>query len=155
MRIAVGTDHGGYPLKKVIMQAVRNAGHEVLDLGTFSEDSVDYPDYAEKVGRAVQEGDADRGIVLCGSGVGACIAANKMVGIYAAICHDVYSARQGVEHDDMNVLCLGSRVIGPEIAKALVPAFLQAEFTGGQPGEERHQRRVQKVRKLEKEGIRS
>jgi len=155
MRIAVGTDHAGYPLKKVIMQAVRNAGHEVLDLGTFSEDSVDYPDYTEKVGRAVQEGDADRGIVLCGSGVGACIAANKMVGIYAAICHNVYSARQGVEHDDMNVLCLGSRVIGPEVAKELVPAFLQAEFTGNQPGEERHQRRVQKVRKLEEKGIRS
>lgn len=152
MKVAVGTDHGGYPLKGVVIEAVQAAGHQVLDLGTDSEKSVDYPDFTKRVGQAIQEGQADRGILLCGSGVGVCIAANKMRGVYAAICHDVYSARQGVEHDAMNVLCLGSRVIGAALARELVPAFLGAEFIGTQPGESRHQRRVDKVREIEKKG---
>ena len=154
MRVAIGTDHGGFPLKKSVMQAVREAGHSVLDFGTDSPDSVDYPDFAQQVGRAIQKGEADRGILLCGSGIGICIAANKMKGIYAAICHNTYAARQGVEHDDINVLCLGGRVIGPSLVKELIPAFLNAEFSGHQPGEERHLRRVSKVRDIEKkEGI--
>ena len=152
MHIAVGTDHGGYPLKETIIAVIRETGHEVLDFGTDSEDSVDYPGFAEKVGRAIQSGKADRGIVICGSGVGVCIAANKMQGIYAAICHDGYSAHQGVEHDQMNVLCLGGRVIGTELAKVLVKSFLEARFVGEDQGQERHKRRVEKVKKLEKEG---
>lgn len=152
MKIGIAADHGGYPLKEVVIQAVENFGFEAVDFGTDSEDSVDYPDFTEKVGRAIQSGEVERGIVLCGSGVGACIAANKMEGVYAAICHDTYSARQGVEHDAMNVLCLGSRIIGPELVKELVPAFLGAEFSGNDPGEERHLRRVSKVKQLEKKG---
>jgi ribose 5-phosphate isomerase B len=116
-----------------------------LDLGTFSPESVDYPDYAEKIGLTLQAGEAERGILICGSGVGASIAANKMKGIFAGLCHDTYSARQGVEHDDMNVLCLGARIIGPELAKELMAAFLSAQFSA----EERHKRRVGKIRKLE------
>ncbi len=108
MKIGIAADHGGYPLKEVVIQAVENFGFEAVDFGTDNEESVDYPDFTEMVGRAIQTGDVERGIVLCGSGVGACIAANKMDGVYAAICHDTYSARQGVEHDAMNVLCLGS-----------------------------------------------
>ena len=149
MKIAIACDHGGFPLKETVIDAVRAAGYEPLDLGTDSAESVDYPDYAEKLGRAIQNGDAERGILLCGSGVGANIAANKMKGIYAGICHDTYSAHQGVEHDDMNVLCLGSRIIGLEPAKEIVAAFLGARFVGNDPGEERHARRVGKVRKLE------
>ena len=152
MRIAVGTDHGGYLLKETIIAVIRETGHEVLDFGTDSEDSVDYPDFAEKVSSAIQSGKADRGIVICGSGVGICIAANKMRGIYAAICHDAYSAKQGVEHDNMNVLCLGGRIVGIELAKVLVQSFLDARFGGEDQGQERHQRRVEKVKKLEKEG---
>ena len=131
------------------MDAVRAAGHEVMDLGTDSADAVDYPDYAEKLGRAIQSGKAERGILLCGSGVGACIAANKIRGVYAGVCHDTYSAHQGVEHDDMNVLCLGARIIGPELVYELVSTFLAARFVGNDPGQERHKRRVAKVRKLE------
>ena len=154
MRVAIGTDHGGYALKEKVVQAVRDAGHSVLDFGTDSPDSVDYPDFAQQVGQAIQEGKAERGILLCGSGIGICIAANKMKGIYAAICHNTYAARQGVEHDDMNVLCLGGRVIGPSLIDELIPAFLNAEFSGHQAGEERHLRRVSKVRDIEKkEGI--
>jgi len=149
MKVAIACDHGGFPLKETVIEAVRAAGHEVLDLGTDSAESVDYPDYAEKLGHAIQNGDAERGILLCGSGVGANIAANKMKGIYAGVCHDTYSAHQGVEHDDMNVLCLGSRIIGPEPAKEIVTAFLGARFVGNDPGEERHARRVSKVRRLE------
>lgn len=149
MKIAVACDHGGFPLKETVIEAVKAAGHEVLNLGTDSPAAVDYPDYAEKLGRAIQNGQAERGILLCGSGVGACIAANKMRGIYAGICHDTYSAHQGVEHDDMNVLCLGARIIGPEPAKEIVEAFLGARFVGNDPGQERHARRVGKVRKLE------
>ncbi len=145
MRIAVACDHGGFPLKDTILAVVRAAGHTPIDVGTDSPASVDYPDFAQKLGRCIQQGEADRGILLCGSGVGACIAANKMPGIYAAVCHDTYTAHQGVEHDDMNVLCLGARVIGPEVAQELVRAFLQANFSD----EERHHRRVAKVRAIE------
>ena len=149
MKIAVACDHGGFPLKATVLEVIRNAGHEPLDLGTHTTEPVDYPDYAEKLGRLIQEGKAERGILLCGSGVGACIAANKMRGIYAGVCHDTYSAHQGVEHDDMNVLCLGARIIGPELAREIVAAFLAARFLGNDPGQERHARRVAKVRKLE------
>lgn len=149
MKIAIACDHGGFPLKQTVIDVVRTAGHEPVDLGTDSMESVDYPDFAEKLGRVIQAGDAQRGILLCGSGVGANIAANKMKGVYAGICHETYSAHQGVEHDDMNVLCLGARIIGPEPAKEIVAAFLKARFLGNDPGEERHARRVKKVRKLE------
>lgn len=149
MIVAIASDHGGFPLKNVIISTVREAGHEVLDQGTDSSAPVDYPDYVEKVGSIIQSGEAQRAILLCGSGVGACIAANKMRGIYAGLCHDTYSAHQGVEHDDMNVLCLGARVIGEELAKEIVRSFLSARFIGNDSGEERHSRRVAKIRKLE------
>lgn len=149
MNVAVACDHAGFPLKDAILAAVRAAGHNVVDLGARSAAPSDYPDFAEKVGRAILEGRAERGILLCGSGVGASIAANKIQGVYAAVCHDTYSAHQGVEHDDMNVLCLGGRVIGPDLAKDLVAAFLAARFIGNDPGQERHARRVAKVRKIE------
>lgn len=145
MRIAVASDHGGFCLKDVVMDAVRSAGHEVLYLGTNTPESVDYPDFAEKAGRALQAGEADRAILLCGSGVGVCIAANKMKGVYACLCHDTYSAHQGVEHDNMNALCLGARIIGPELARVIVGAFLSAEFST----DARHRRRVAKTQKLE------
>jgi ribose 5-phosphate isomerase B len=151
MKIAVACDHAGYPMKEIVLEAVRRAGHTPLDLGTDSPAPVDYPDYAERVGRAIQTGEAERGILVCGSGVGACIAANKMTGIYAGVCHDTYSAHQGVEHDDMNVLCLGARIIGPEPAREIVAAFLAAHFIGQEPGQERHARRVAKIRALEKQ----
>ena len=149
MKVAVGFDHAGFPLKQTILQAIRDAGHEPIDMGTNSAESVDFPDYSEKVGRAVQNGEAERGILVCGSGVGACIAANKMQGVYASICHDTYSAAQGVRHDDMNVLCLGGRVIGPELAIALIKAFLEARYIGNDPGGERLARRVDKIHKME------
>jgi ribose 5-phosphate isomerase B len=145
MKIAVACDHAGFPLKDFVLGVIRSQGHEVVDLGTYSTESVDYPDYAEKLGLAVVNGDAERGILLCGSGVGACIAANKIKGVFAGLCHDAYSARQGVEHDDMNVLCLGARIIGPELARVLIEEFLDARFSE----EERHARRVGKIRKLE------
>jgi len=145
MRVAVACDHAGFPLKGDVLAVIRAAGHEALDVGTDSTESVDYPDYAEKLGQAIQAGQADRGVLLCGSGVGASIAANKMSGVYAGLCHDTYSAHQGVEHDDMNVLCLGARIIGPAVAVELVEAFLAAAFTA----EARHQRRLAKVRALE------
>ena len=151
MKIAVGFDHAGFPLKQTVLDAVRTAGHEPIDLGTNSSDPVDFPDLAEAVGRAIQNGEAKRGILCCGSGVGAAIAANKMKGVYASICHDTYSAAQGVLHDDMNVLCLGGRVIGPELAKALITAFLNAEYQGNKDGGERLARRVMKIHKLETE----
>ncbi|MFT3894114.1 MAG: ribose 5-phosphate isomerase B [Anaerolineales bacterium] len=149
MKVAVGFDHAGFPLKETVIQAVRDAGHEPIDVGTNSADPVDFPDFAEKLGHAIQSGEAERGILCCGSGVGACIAANKMKGIYASICHDTYSAAQGVLHDDMNVLCLGGRVIGPELVKVLVPAFLGAEYQGNKTGGERLARRVGKIHKIE------
>ncbi|MDL1910947.1 ribose 5-phosphate isomerase B [Chloroflexi bacterium CFX6] len=152
MKIAVGFDHAGFPLKQIVLDAVRNAGHEPIDLGTNSAEPVDFPDFTEKVGRAIQNREAERGILCCGSGVGAAIAANKMKGVYASICHDTYSAAQGVLHDDMNVLCLGGRVIGPELAKALIVAFLGAEYQGNKAGGERLARRVGKIHKIEEEG---
>jgi ribose 5-phosphate isomerase B len=152
MRIAIACDHAGYPLKHNIMETVRSAGFEVTDLGTDSVEPVDYPDYAEKLGRLIQVGNADRGILLCGSGVGACIAANKIRGIYACVCHDTYSAHQGVEHDDMNVLCIGTRVVGPELTNEIVKSFLEARFLGNDPGQERHARRVAKIKIMEENG---
>lgn len=145
MRIAVATDHAGFPLKQAIMDELRRLGHDVLDLGTDSEAPVDYPDYAEAAGDAVRSGRADRAVLLCGSGVGASVAANKIPGVRAAVCHDAYSAHQGVEHDDMNVLTLGARVIGPALAVELAQAFARAEFSG----EERHERRLRKVLAIE------
>ena len=149
MKVAVGFDHAGFPLKKTVLDAVREAGHEPIDLGTDSADPVDFPDYSEKVGRAVQNDEAERGILVCGSGVGACIAANKMKGVFASICHDTYSAAQGVRHDDMNVLCLGGRVIGPELAVSLVQAFLEARYIGNDVGGERLAKRVEKIHRME------
>lgn len=148
MKIAIGTDHGGYPLKAEIIQTLKQAGHDPIDLGAYSIDPADdYPDFALAVGQAVQSNRAERGIVVCGSGVGACVAANKLKGIRAGICHDTYSAHQGVEHDDMNVLCLGARIIGDELAREIVLAFANAHFSG----EERHLRRLNKVLKIEQE----
>jgi len=149
MKIAVGFDHAGFPLKQIVLESIRDAGHEVLDMGTDSNVSVDFPDFTEKVGKAIQNGEANRGILVCGSGVGACIAANKMTGVYASICHDTYSAAQGVMHDDMNVLCLGGRIIGEKLAESLIQAFLSAEYQGDKPGGERLARRVEKIHKIE------
>ena len=151
MKIAIGCDHGGFPLKKIVIDSVQAAGHEVLDVGTFSADPVDFPDFTKKVGEAIQNGEAERGILICGSGVGAAIAANKMKGVYASICHDTYSAAQGVAHDDMNVLCLGGRVIGPELVKVLVSAFLSARYLGNDKSGERFAQRVNKIKDMEKQ----
>jgi ribose 5-phosphate isomerase B len=145
MRIAVAADHAGFPLKAAVIDVLRAEGHTPIDLGTDSTAPVDYPDFSEAVSLAVVNGDADRGIILCGSGVGACVAANKIPGIRASVCHDTYSARQGVEHDDINVLCLGARVIGPELLIELVHAFASAQFSG----DERHVRRLSKVLSIE------
>ena len=149
MQIALACDHGGYELKQIIKEFVGSLGYSGIDLGTNSTKSVDFPDYAEKLGREITSGHSERGILICGSGVGACIAANKIKGIYAGVCHDTYSAHQGVEHDNMNVLCLGARVVGPELAKELVEAFLSAHFYSD---EERHVRRVNKIYMLENNG---
>ncbi len=146
MRIATGSDHAGFPLKEEVNVFLRRLRQQVLDVGTHDTEPVDYPDYAEAVALAVQKGRADRGIIICGSGVGASVAANKIPGIRAGLCHDTYSAHQGVEHDDMNVLVMGARVIGPELARELIRAFLRARFTGL----ERHRRRLKKIRALEK-----
>lgn len=151
MKVVVGFDHAGFPLKQAVLEAVRAAGHEPIDVGTDSAEPVDYPDFAEKIGRAIQRGEAERGVLVCGSGIGACIAANKMKGVYASICHDVYSAAQGVMHDDMNVMCLGGRVIGSELATSLIKAFLGARYIGNDAGGERLARRVAKIRKIESE----
>ena len=149
MKIAVAADHGGFPQKQRVLEIVAEMGHEGIDLGAHELDPKDdYPDFARYVGQAIQHGQADRGILLCGSGVGACIAANKLKGVRASVCHDVYSAHQGVEHDDMNVLCLGSRIIGPQLTEDLVRAFLTAEFSPG----ERFQRRLDKVLAMEEAG---
>jgi len=152
MKVAVGFDHAGFPLHDAVLAAVRASGHEPLDLGTDSTKPVDFPEYADKVGRAVKAGQAERGILVCGSGIGACIAANKMKGIYAAICHDTYSAAQGVMHDDMNVLCLGGRVIGVELAAVLIKVFLGARYLGNDPDGERLARRVGMIHKIEEKG---
>ncbi len=145
MKIVVGSDHAGYPLKQEMAELLRQEGHEVVDVGTHSLAPVDYPDSAADVGRAVVAGRAERGILICGSGVGASVAANKIKGVRAAICHDVYSAHQGVEHDDMNVLVLGGRIIGPALAGELVKAYVGAHYTA----EERHARRLAKVLALD------
>jgi RpiB/LacA/LacB family sugar-phosphate isomerase len=146
MRIVMGADHAGFALKQLLVEFVARLGHEVEDVGTYSESPVDYPDIAVAVASAITAGRADRGILLCGSGVGASVAANKVPGIRAGLCHDTYSAHQGVEHDDANVLVLGSRIIGTELAHELVKAYLAAEFSG----EERHVRRLGKVNALDK-----
>jgi ribose 5-phosphate isomerase B len=151
MKIAVGCDHGGFSLKNIVIESVSAAGHEVIDVGTFSADPVDFPDFTKKVGEKIQSGEAERGILICGSGVGAAIAANKMKGVYASICHDTYSAAQGVAHDDMNVLCLGGRVIGPELVKVLISAFLNAQYLGNNKGGERFAKRVDKIKDMEKQ----
>jgi len=145
MRMVVGADHAGYALKQEVADFLRQSGHAVVDVGTTSTEPVDYPDFAEAVGRAVLDGRAERGVLICGSGVGASVAANKLRGIRAAVCHDTYSAHQGVEHDNMNVIVFGARVIGSELAIELVRAFLGASFTG----EARHVRRLGKIEKLE------
>jgi ribose 5-phosphate isomerase B len=148
MKVAVACDHGGFPMKAAVLDAVRDAGHDAIDLGTHSSDPVDYPDFSAAAGRAVLDGRVERAIVICGSGVGAAVAANKLAGIRAGVCHDVYSAHQAVEHDDVNVLALGARVIGSALAIDLVRAFLAARFTN----EERHRRRLAKVAVLERTG---
>jgi ribose 5-phosphate isomerase B len=145
MKIVIGADHAGFELKNAMGDALRGLGHAVLDIGAFNENPSDYPDFAEAVGRAVLDGRAERGVLICGSGVGASVAANKLVGIRAAVCHDSYSAHQGVEHDDMNVLVLGSRIIGVKLAEDLVKVFIGAQFTN----EERHRRRLAKIAALE------
>jgi RpiB/LacA/LacB family sugar-phosphate isomerase len=145
MRIVVGADHAGYELKDILAAYLRHLGHEIVDVGTNSDDPVDYPDYAEALSRTLLDGRAERGVLICGSGVGASVAANKIPGIRAGLCHNTYSARQGVEHDDMNILVLGARVIGIEVARELVDNFLSARFNG----EERHRRRVGKIKALE------
>ncbi len=147
MVIALAADHGGFRLKQVLAPYVSSLGHAVRDLGTNSEEAVDYPDFARAIGRSLGAGKADRGILICGSGVGASVAANKIQGIRAGLCHDTFSAHQGVEDDDMNVLCLGARVVGPELAKEIVRTYLAARFSKA----ERHVRRVGKVIEIEKE----
>jgi ribose 5-phosphate isomerase B len=146
MRVAVGADHAGFPLKDTVIEQLKSLGHEVIDCGTHNTEAVDYPDFAQAVAEKVGGGETERGIVLCGSGVGATVAANKVPGVRACLCHDTYSAHQGVEHDDLNVLCLGARIIGSELAREIVQAFIGAKFSG----EERHRRRLNKVLEIEK-----
>jgi ribose 5-phosphate isomerase B len=147
MRVAVAFDHRGVKLRERVLEEVVRAGHEPVDLGTdVPEPRIDYPDKAREIGEAILGGDAERGVLVCGSGVGASVAACKLAGIRAAICHDVYSAHQGVEHDDMNVLCLGSEVIGPSLARDLIDTFLRARFDGG----ERYVRRLKKIQDMER-----
>lgn len=145
--IAVAADHGGFPLKSLLVEFLEKLGYEVKDLGTNSEEPVDYPDFARAVAREILSKKAEKGILICGSGVGACVAANKFPGIRAAICHDTFSAHQGVEDDDMNVLCLGARVIGPELAKEILHVWLSASFSGAK----RHRRRLAKILEIERE----
>src|SRR6266516_5033943 len=148
MRVAVAFDHRGVKLRERVLEEVVRAGHEPLDLGTDApEPRIDYPDKAREVGEAIQGGEAERAVLVCGSGVGASVAANKLAGIRAAVCHDTYSAHQGVEHDDMNVLCLGSEVVGAELVAELLRAFLNARFDGG----ERYVRRLEKIEEMERE----
>lgn len=149
MKIVLGTDHGGFCIKDAVLKAAEKCGAEVKDYGTFNEDSVDFPDYAALVAADVGAGKADRGILICGSGVGVCMTAAKFKGVRASVCHDTYSAAQGVQHDDMNVLCLGGRIIGPALAEELVKAFLTAQFDG----EEKHVVRLNKFLKIEKENL--
>jgi len=150
MRIAIGCDHAGFALKREVAALLERCGHEAQDVGAYDAEPSDYPDFARRVGEAVLSGGCERGILVCGSGVGASVAANKLPGIRAALCHDTFSARQGVEDDDLNVLCLGARVIGPALAGEVVRAFLSARFSG----EERHARRVGKIKAIEEEARR-
>jgi len=145
VRIALAADHAGFPFKAQVKAHLTELGHEVLDFGTVNTAPVDYPDFAEAVGEALAADRAERGILICGSGVGVCVAANKIPGVRAAICHDCYSAHQGVEHDDMNVLCLGARIVGPELMREIVEAFISARFSG----EDRHVRRLSKTKAIE------
>ena len=148
VKVAVSFDHRGVRLRAAVLDEIATLGHELVDLGTDTDaERIDYPDKAREVGEVIQAGDADRGVLVCGSGVGASVAACKLGGIRAAVCHDIYSAHQGVEHDDMNVLCLGSEVIGPSVARDLVKAFLGARFDGA----ERYVRRLQKIQDMERE----
>ena len=149
MRIAVGCDHAGFPLKKGVIDLLQQLGHSVEDLGTDSTDPVDYPDFARAVATAVVSGRCERGVVLCGSGVGASVAAAKVPGVRAAMCHDTFSARQGVEDDDMNVISLGARVIGPSLAAEVIRAFTSAKFSGA----ERHVRRLAKINAIEEDAV--
>lgn len=149
MRVAVSCDHAGFIYKKMVIEFLEKEGHVTIDLGTNDTISVDIPDFAEKAARAVQKKEADRAIILCGSGVGACISANKVKGVYACVCHDTYSAHQGVEHDNMNALCIGTRVIGEALAKEIVRAFINAKFFNS---EERFIRRSGKIIKIEEKG---
>jgi ribose 5-phosphate isomerase B len=146
MKIAIGADHAGFPLKEEVRHFVESLGHEVIDLGAYNAEPSDYPDFAEAVGRAMIAGRAERGILICGSGVGVNVAANKMPGIRACMCHDTYSAHQGVEHDDMNILVMGARIIGPALAFDLVTTYLNAKF---QQNQERFVRRLNKVKAIE------
>jgi len=146
-RIAIAADHGGFHLKIPLVEFLKKLGHEVIDLGTNGEEPVDYPDFARAVAQEILAKKAERGILICGSGVGACVTANKFRGIRAAICHDTFSAHQGVEDDDLNVLCLGARVVGPELAKDIVRVWISASFSGA----ERHRRRLAKVLEIERE----
>jgi RpiB/LacA/LacB family sugar-phosphate isomerase len=150
MKVALGADHAGFELKEAVKARLAEWKHEVLDLGAHGTEPVDYPDFAEAVGLAVRDGRAERGILICGSGVGASVAANKIPGVRAGLCHDHYSAHQGVEHDDMNVLVMGGRIIGQAVALELARAFLEARYTA----EERHQRRLEKVKAIERRHIR-
>jgi ribose 5-phosphate isomerase B len=145
MRVAIGCDHAGFPLKGPAIEEMRRLGHDVVDLGTDSSEPVDYPDFSQAVAEAVRSGEAERGLLLCGSGVGACVAANKVPGARAGTCHDTYSAHQGVEDDDMNILCLGARVVGAQLALEIIRAFLGAQFSNA----ERHARRLGKVNAIE------
>jgi ribose 5-phosphate isomerase B len=148
MKIAIAGDHAGFQMKQLLSTELKKDGHDITDLGARDETPSDYPDFARAIGKAITSGQVERGILVCGSGVGACVAANKIKGIRAGIAHDTYSGHQGVEHDDMNVLCLGSRVIGPAQALEIAKAFLHARFTG----EERHMRRLKKVLEIEGKG---
>lgn len=149
MRVAVACDHAGFIYKQLVIDTLENDGHTVIDLGTVDTKSVDIPDFAEKAGRAIQKKEAERAVILCGSGVGACITANKVKGVYACVCHDTYSAHQGVEHDNMNTLCVGTRVIGESLAKEIVKSFIHARFLSN---EERFVRRSGKILKVEEKG---
>ncbi len=148
-QIAIGSDHAGFTYKQELIKKLEEAEYPIKDLGTFSQDPYDYPDIARAMGEAIQAGEIDKGILICGSGVGVCVAVNKYKNVRAGICHDAYSAHQGVEHDDMNVLCIGQRIIGIELAQEIVHRFLEASFSG----EERHLRRLQKVFDIEKEQL--
>lgn len=150
MKIAVASDHAGFPLKQVVIDTIQAMGHTPIDLGTGSTKSVDYPDFAEKAGMAIVEGEAERAVTICGSGVGVCIAGNKIPGVYACLCHDTYSAAQGVEHDRMNMLCLGARVIGTELARCIVESFINAQASD----DPRHVRRTSKIKHIEEKSLR-